>query len=121
MRRGFAIMLVYLGLLAAVVALGLLFIPPIVSEVNDLADNAPRYAQDVQDYVQKNERLRKLEEDYDITQKLQDEAGKLPERVGGAAGTLQRRRLRHRQQPLRAGDDPGPDGVHARQRPPLGR
>jgi predicted PurR-regulated permease PerM len=88
MRRGFAILLVYLGLFAAVVGIGLLFIPPIVSEINDLADNAPSYAQDVQDYVQKNERLRKLEEDYDITQKLQDEAAKLPQRVGGAAGTL---------------------------------
>ena len=59
-----------------------------MGEVNDLGDNAPRYAQDVQDYVQKNKRLRKLEEDYDITEKLQDEAGKLPQRVGGAAGTL---------------------------------
>jgi predicted PurR-regulated permease PerM len=88
MRRGFAIMFVYLGLFAAVVGIGLLFIPPIVSEVNDLADNAPRYAQDVRDYVQENERLRKLEEDYDITTKLEEEAGKLPERIGGAAGTL---------------------------------
>ena len=32
--------------------------------------------------------LRKLEEDYDITDKLQEEAGKLPSRLGGAAGTL---------------------------------
>jgi predicted PurR-regulated permease PerM len=88
MRRGLAILCVYLGLFASVVALGLVLIPPIVSEVNDLADNAPRYAQDVRDYVEKNDSLRRLEEDYDITQKLEDEASKLPEKVGGAAGIL---------------------------------
>ena len=88
MRRGFAIAITYLGMLGVVVALGLLLIPPIVGEINDLADNAPRYAQDVREYVEKNERLRKLEEDYDITQKLEEEAGKLPSKVGGAAGTL---------------------------------
>jgi predicted PurR-regulated permease PerM len=88
MRRGFAILGVYLGLLGVIVALGALLIPPIVTEVNDLADNAPRYAQDVRDYVQKNDTLRRLEEDYDITTKLEEEAEKLPGRLGGAAGTL---------------------------------
>jgi predicted PurR-regulated permease PerM len=74
--------------MGTIVALGLLLIPPIVSEINDLADNAPRYAEDVRDFVRKNDTLRKLEEDYDITQKLEDEASKLPQRIGGAAGTL---------------------------------
>jgi predicted PurR-regulated permease PerM len=87
-RRGFAIGVVYLGLLGVVVALGALLIPPIVNQANDLADNAPKYADDIQKYVQKNETLRNFEEDYDITQKLQDEAAKLPTRLGGAAGTL---------------------------------
>jgi predicted PurR-regulated permease PerM len=88
MRRGFAIFAVYLGLLGVIVALGALLIPPIVTEVNDLADNAPRYAQDVRDYVEKNDTLRELEQDYDITTKLEEEAEKLPGRLGGAAGTL---------------------------------
>jgi predicted PurR-regulated permease PerM len=88
MRRGFAIATVFLAMLATVVLLGLLMIPPIVSELNDLADNAPAYAADVREWVEKNETLRKLEEDYNITQKLEEEAGKLPQRVGGAAGTL---------------------------------
>ena len=88
MKRGFAIALVYLALLGSVVALGLLFIPPIVNGVNDLADNAPSYAQDVRDYVNKNDTLRKLEEDYDITDKLEEEAGKLPSKLGGAASVL---------------------------------
>jgi predicted PurR-regulated permease PerM len=88
MKRGFAILTVYLGLLGVVVALGLLLIPPIVNQVNDLADNAPQYAQDVREWVQKNDSLRKLEEDYDITQKLEEEAAKLPQKLGGAAGLL---------------------------------
>jgi predicted PurR-regulated permease PerM len=88
MRRGFAILVVYLGLLGVIVALGALLIPPIVNEVNDLADNAPRYAEDVRDYVEKNDSLRRLEEDYDITTRLEEEAEKLPGRLGGAAGTL---------------------------------
>src|SRR5204863_9129021 len=44
MKRGLAIATVYLAMFAAVVALGLLMIPPIVSQVNKLADNAPTYA-----------------------------------------------------------------------------
>jgi predicted PurR-regulated permease PerM len=88
MRRGFAILLVFLGMFSVVVLLGLLLIPPVVSEVNQLADNAPAYAQDVREFVNRNETLRELEEDYDITQKLQDEAAKLPGRLGGAAGVL---------------------------------
>jgi predicted PurR-regulated permease PerM len=88
MKRGLAIATVYLGLLGAIVALGLLLIPPIVNEVNDLADNAPRYAQDARKWIDKNHTLRKLEQDYDITKKLEDEAAKLPSRLGGAAGTL---------------------------------
>jgi predicted PurR-regulated permease PerM len=88
MRRGFAIAIVYLSLLATIVVLALLLIPPVVREINDLADNAPHYVQDVRDYVQKNDTLRKLNEDYDITDKLDQEAKKLPSKLGGAAGTL---------------------------------
>jgi predicted PurR-regulated permease PerM len=88
MRRGFAIALVYLGLLAIPVGLAALIVPPMVREANRLADNAPRYARDVTDYVQENERLRELNEDYNITEKLEEEAGKLPSKLGGAAKTL---------------------------------
>jgi predicted PurR-regulated permease PerM len=87
-RRGLAITAVYLGMLATVVGLALLLIPPIINEINDVADNAPRYAQDVREYVQKNDTLRNLEEDYEITEKLETEASKLPEKLGGAAGLL---------------------------------
>jgi predicted PurR-regulated permease PerM len=88
MRRGFAIAIVYLGLLAVPIALAAVIVPPMVTGANDLADNAPRYARDVTDFVEKNKTLRKINEDYDITDKLEQEAGKLPSKAGGAAKTL---------------------------------
>jgi predicted PurR-regulated permease PerM len=88
MRRGFAIALSYLGLLAVPVALGAILVPPIVGGVNDLAQKAPDYAAQARDYVEKNKRLRKLENDYGVITKLEDEARKLPSKAGTAANTL---------------------------------
>ncbi len=88
MKRGFAITLVYLGLLSVPLALGALIVPPLVNEGNNLADNAPEYARDVTRFVEENETLRDINEDYDVTSKLQEEAGKLPDKLGGAATTL---------------------------------
>jgi predicted PurR-regulated permease PerM len=88
MRRGFAITIVFLGLLAVPIALIALIVPPLITEGNDFADKVPSYARDVTHYVQHNKTLRKINRDYDITDKLEKEAGKLPNRLGGAAGTL---------------------------------
>lgn len=88
MRRGFAITIVYAGLLLVPILLIALIVPPLISEANDFAENVPQYADDVTQFVQDNETLRNLNEDYDITGKLEEEAGKLPDRLGGAAGTL---------------------------------
>jgi predicted PurR-regulated permease PerM len=88
MKRGFAISIVYLGLLLVPILLIALIVPPLITEANDFADNVPHYADDVTEYVQKNKRLREINQDYDITSKLEEEAGKLPSRLGGAAGTL---------------------------------
>ncbi|MGZ5355749.1 MAG: AI-2E family transporter, partial [Solirubrobacterales bacterium] len=88
MRRGLAIATVYVILILIPVGLGALLIPPIVSEVEDLASNAPEYAQDVEDFVSENDTLRNLNEDYDITTKLSEEAEKLPDKIPDAAGVL---------------------------------
>jgi predicted PurR-regulated permease PerM len=89
MRRGLAITIVYLGLLSIPFLLGALLIPPIVTEGRELVDNAPEYAQDVQKWVEGNKTLREIDEDYNVTQKLEEEAAKLPGKVGDAAGVLQ--------------------------------
>ena len=88
MRRGLAIAIVYVGLLLIPLGLIALIVPPLVTQGNDFAQNLPEYAQDVEEFVQDNERLRNLNEDYQITEKLQQEAEKLPERLGGAAPVL---------------------------------
>ena len=88
MKRGFAVVLVYLGLLLIPVLIGLLIVPPIVREANQLADDLPGYVSDVRDFTKKDKTLQRLESDYGITTKLQKEAQKLPDKLGGAAGTL---------------------------------
>jgi predicted PurR-regulated permease PerM len=88
MRRGFAIAIVYLGLLIVPLLLIALIVPPLITEANDFAGDVPRYARDITEFVRDNKQLRSINEDYDITSKLEEEAGKLPDRLGGAAGTL---------------------------------
>jgi predicted PurR-regulated permease PerM len=87
-RRGLAVLTVYLGLVAVPVLIGAILVPPLVKETNNLVDNAPQYAQDIQDFVHKNRSLRKLEQDYDLAGQLQSQAEKLPSKLGGAAGVL---------------------------------
>jgi predicted PurR-regulated permease PerM len=88
MRRGLAIALVYLLIVLIPIGLGILLIPPVVDEVGELADNAPQYVQDVEDYVNDNDTLNDLNQKYDFTDKLSEEADKLPERAGDAAQLL---------------------------------
>jgi len=87
-RRGIAIGLSYVGLLLIPIGLGAIIVPPVVTGANDLANDAPRYAADVQRFVQRNKTLRGLEKDYGVVTKVEQEARKLPNRLGGAAGTL---------------------------------
>jgi predicted PurR-regulated permease PerM len=87
-KRGFAIALVYLGLLLIPVGIGAIVVPPIVNGANDLAENAPEYAEDVTAFVEDNKTLREINEDYDVTEELEKEAGKLPSKIGDAAGVL---------------------------------
>jgi predicted PurR-regulated permease PerM len=88
MRRGFAVAIVYVCLiLAPFVVIGLL-VPPIVTQANNLAQNLPEYAEQITEFVNENDRLRQLQEDYDITGKIEEEAAQLPGRLGDAAGVL---------------------------------
>ena len=88
MKRGLAIALVYLGFALVPIGLGALLVPPLVTEIQDLAANAPEYAADVEEFVEENETLNNLNEDYDITTKISEEADKLPDKIPDAAGVL---------------------------------
>jgi predicted PurR-regulated permease PerM len=88
MKRGLAIALVYVVLILLPVLIGAMLVPPVVEQLNNLIRNLPAYAADLQEFVSENERLRSLEEDYNITAELQKQASTLPSRVGDAAGIL---------------------------------
>jgi predicted PurR-regulated permease PerM len=88
MRRGAAVALVYLGLILVPVLIVASLVPPIVTQGNNLAQSLPDYARDLTEFVEKNRQLRELEADYDITGKLEEQAAKLPARLGDAAGVL---------------------------------
>jgi predicted PurR-regulated permease PerM len=88
MRRGFAVAIVYLVLILVPVGLAAAVVPPLVTQGTNLAEDLPHYARDVQDYVQKNKRLRKLNDKYDITGSLQKQADSVPNRIGDAAKVL---------------------------------
>jgi predicted PurR-regulated permease PerM len=88
MRRGFAIALVYLGVILAPIAMLAVLVPPVVTQVGNLADKAPQYARDVTDFAQRNRRLQKLDDKYDLTKKVEDAAADLPSKAGDAASLL---------------------------------
>jgi predicted PurR-regulated permease PerM len=82
--RWLAILGVYFGIVLGIVGIGLAVLPPVVNGVNDLVDNLPRYVED----LRKNDTVRRYDEKYNVVDKLQKEAEKLPKRIGNAAGTL---------------------------------
>jgi predicted PurR-regulated permease PerM len=84
LRRGHAILLVYLLMAGAIVGVGLLVVPPIVNQVHDFADNVPKYVRD----LRKNKTVRKYDQRYHIGDKLEKQASQLPSKLGSAASTL---------------------------------
>jgi predicted PurR-regulated permease PerM len=88
-RRGLAILTVYVGLILVPVLIGAVLVPPIVDQTSTLVENAPKYAHDLETFAHKNRTLRRLERNYDITGKLQEQAGKLgSSKLSGAATVL---------------------------------
>jgi predicted PurR-regulated permease PerM len=88
MRRGLAIAVVYIVVILTPFLIAGVLVPPIVDQANNLATNAPRYAHDLANTVQENKTLHDLDKKYDLTAKIQEQAAKLPGKVGDAAGVL---------------------------------
>src|SRR5213080_240200 len=82
--RALSILLVYFLIAAGIFGIGLLVVPPIVSQVKSLAHDIPRYIDD----LRHNKQFRKYDNKYKITKKLNEQARKLPPRLGDAASTL---------------------------------
>jgi predicted PurR-regulated permease PerM len=88
MRRGLAIFTVYVAVLLVPLTLGAIIVPPLVTQLDSLVGDLPRYARDVQDFIRENPRLARLERDYKIAEKLEERARELPNRIGDAAQVL---------------------------------
>ena len=62
-----------------------LVVPPVINGASDLSRDIPGYIDDLRN----NEAIREFDNKYDVTSRLQEEAGKLPDKLGDAAGALQ--------------------------------
>ncbi|MGZ4229332.1 MAG: AI-2E family transporter [Solirubrobacteraceae bacterium] len=85
MRRSLAILEVYLAIAASIFGVGLLVVPPVVDQVNGLSKDIPRWVSD----LRKSKTFRKYDDKYHISKKLNEQAAKLPSKLGSAASTLQ--------------------------------
>lgn len=83
--RALAILIVYLGIGGTIFGIGLVLVPPVVTGVQNLSQDAPGYVDD----LRHNETFREYDDRYNITDKLQSQADQLPSKLGDAAGALQ--------------------------------
>lgn len=84
--RWLAILVAYVLFLVGFAFLVLEVIPPIVREVEQLGSQLPTYVKDFEGWANNNEQFRELNDKYDITALLTQEASQLPAKLGDAAG-----------------------------------
>lgn len=83
--RAAAILAVYLAIFGVFGGVLALVVPPVIDGASSLANDIPNYVDDLRE----NKTFKEFDDDYDITPKLEEEAEKLPNEIGNAAGTLQ--------------------------------
>jgi predicted PurR-regulated permease PerM len=83
--RSAAILLVYVLIFMVFGGVLSLIVPPVVNGATDLSRDLPGYVDDLRN----NKTLRDFDNKYDVTPKLKEEAQKLPDKLGDAAGALQ--------------------------------
>ena len=88
MKRGAAIGLVYLTIVLVPLIMLVLLVVPLIEQTVRLINNLPQYVADLQQTLDDNDRLRELDDKYDLTGKLDDVASNLGSSVDGAAATL---------------------------------
>ena len=85
MRRGAAVATIFLAFTLFVILFGMLVVPPLASQVTGLADDIPRYAQDLASRDDSNGRYFR---EHDVTASVQKFIETLPERVRTSFGTI---------------------------------
>ncbi len=84
-RRGWAVALIFLAAIGFIVLFALLVVPPLVSEVQQLAADIPRYLQRLRT---QGGFLGDLERDYQLSRRLQDLTQRLPSIASSSIGTI---------------------------------
>jgi predicted PurR-regulated permease PerM len=83
--RAAIILALYVALAAGVVVVGVVVVPSMVKQVQQLSRDAPQYTQDLRD----NATFRRYDDRYHIAAKLQADARDLPSQLSRATGPLQ--------------------------------
>lgn len=83
--RSLSILWVFICVFFVIFLIGLLVVPPVVDQIEAIAEDAPGYIADLRE----NETIRKYDDEYDLSSKLTEQAASLPSRLGDAAGALQ--------------------------------
>jgi predicted PurR-regulated permease PerM len=88
MKRGFAITIVYLSIIFAPFVLAAILIPPVVRQLVSLVNSLPEHIADLQDTLAKNGKTDALNDNFDVTGKLDELAHNAAKSLGQAAGAL---------------------------------
>jgi predicted PurR-regulated permease PerM len=83
--RSASILLVYVLIFCVFSGVLALVVPPVINGASDLSRDIPTYIHDLRN----NKAIREFDNKYDVTSRLQEEAKKLPGKLGDAAGALQ--------------------------------
>jgi predicted PurR-regulated permease PerM len=86
LHRAAIILALYVVLAGGVIVGGIVVVPSLVKQVQQLSHNAPTYAQD----LRRNSTFRSYDDRFHITAKLEGQARTLPGRLGHATGSLQK-------------------------------
>jgi predicted PurR-regulated permease PerM len=87
--RWLAILVVYVLVLALFVFLILQVVPPIIREFEHLGSKVPGYVHDFRQWANQNQQFQELNQKYNITLTLSQQASTIPSKLGGAASDIQ--------------------------------
>ena len=85
MRRGAAVATIFLTFVLFIILFGMLVVPPLANQVTGLADDIPRYAQDL---ASRDDAIGRYFREHDVTTTIQNFIETLPERIRSSFGTI---------------------------------
>ncbi|MDQ4124078.1 MAG: AI-2E family transporter [Actinomycetota bacterium] len=85
MKRGQAVAVILLGIVAFLAGFVAAVVPPLVEQVTEFATNLPEY---VRDLSESNERIREYVSEQNIAERLQDATQDIPAQIGSSFGTV---------------------------------